>query len=282
MDLFCKTARSLIWHHNHVQWHRNNETYCQKRVSGGFPVAVIPASNMSVLWLSDVDCGPPSALPHSHMLWNNSTRMGTEVHYECYSGYHNVGKGNVSVCTADGVWERPSVLCQGTVTVLTHTLRTSKNIYSAIFSYCIFNSELSEAFPCVCLTWMLLLIEIMCGNPPQLEFTEQIWNHNSGPGSAVFYFCKEGFKYKGGENISMCRVNGQWTHPTMSCQGNWHVVYHETCLLHLIKVFFTLLPHRPFDFTDSLIWACPNCDQLFFFFKIFFSFFISSHRDIVW
>lgn len=44
--------------------------------------------------------------------------MGTEVVYQCNSGYHNVGKGNASICTAAGQWERPSVLCQGTVSAL--------------------------------------------------------------------------------------------------------------------------------------------------------------------
>lgn len=43
--------------------------------------------------------------------------MGSEVVYQCNSGYHNVGKGNISICTAAGLWERSSVLCQGTVTV---------------------------------------------------------------------------------------------------------------------------------------------------------------------
>uniref|UniRef100_A0A3Q3XBI7 Uncharacterized protein n=1 Tax=Mola mola TaxID=94237 RepID=A0A3Q3XBI7_MOLML len=59
-----------------------------------------------------VDCGAPPALPHTHMLWNESSRMGAEVLYRCMSGYHNVGKGNVSVCTAAGQWENPSMLCQ--------------------------------------------------------------------------------------------------------------------------------------------------------------------------
>lgn len=57
------------------------------------------------------------------MLWNNSTMMGTEVVYQCDSGYHNVGKSNASVCTAAGRWERASVLCQGTVTALSNGLR---------------------------------------------------------------------------------------------------------------------------------------------------------------
>lgn len=48
--------------------------------------------------------------------------MGTKVVYQCDSGYHNVGKGNVSVCTAAGKWER-AVLCQGTVTVLSDGIR---------------------------------------------------------------------------------------------------------------------------------------------------------------
>ncbi|XP_040897869.1 sushi domain-containing protein 1 isoform X2 [Toxotes jaculatrix] len=60
----------------------------------------------------EVDCGTPPALPHSHMLWNKSSRIGTVVVYQCNSGYRNVGKGNVSICTAAGNWEEPPVFCQ--------------------------------------------------------------------------------------------------------------------------------------------------------------------------
>ncbi|KAM9360266.1 sushi domain-containing protein 1 isoform 1-T1 [Symphorus nematophorus] len=120
----------------------------------------------------EVDCGSPPALPHSHMLWNKSTRMGTEVLYQCNSGYHNVGKGNVSICTAAGQWETPSMLCQ----------------------------------------------ETLCGSPPIIEYTKQLWNNNSTPGSTVLYFCKEGFYNKGGHNVSICNEHGQWTPPTLTCQ----------------------------------------------------------------
>ncbi|XP_070760467.1 sushi domain-containing protein 1 isoform X1 [Enoplosus armatus] len=120
----------------------------------------------------DVDCGFPPALPHSHMLWNKRSRMGTEVLYQCNPGYHNAGKGNVSVCTAAGQWERPSVFCQ----------------------------------------------ETLCGSPPIIESTEQVWDSNSTPGSTALYFCKEGFHNKGGHNVSICKENGQWTRPTLSCQ----------------------------------------------------------------
>ncbi|XP_068576862.1 sushi domain-containing protein 1 isoform X4 [Cebidichthys violaceus] len=120
----------------------------------------------------EVDCGPPPALPHSHLLWNKSSRMGTEVAYQCNSGYQNVGKGNVSICTSAGQWERPSMLCQ----------------------------------------------EVLCGSPPMMESTEQVWDSHSTPGSTVLYVCKEGFYNKGGLDISMCSENGQWTSPTLSCQ----------------------------------------------------------------
>ncbi|XP_026176823.1 sushi domain-containing protein 1 isoform X2 [Mastacembelus armatus] len=120
----------------------------------------------------EVDCGSPPALPHSHVLWNESSRVGTEVLYQCNSGYHHVGKGNVSVCTAAGQWEGPSVLCQ----------------------------------------------EILCGSPPVIESTEQMWNGNSTPGSTVLYLCKEGFYNKGGHNVSICNESGWWTPPALSCQ----------------------------------------------------------------
>jgi len=74
--------------------------------------------SMSLLWPSEDDCGSPPALPHAHVLWNKSSRVGTNVVYQCNSGYHNVGTGNVSICTSTGQWERPPMLCQGTVIVL--------------------------------------------------------------------------------------------------------------------------------------------------------------------
>uniref|UniRef100_G3PJ58 Sushi domain containing 1 n=1 Tax=Gasterosteus aculeatus aculeatus TaxID=481459 RepID=G3PJ58_GASAC len=121
----------------------------------------------------EVDCGPPPPLPHSHTVWSQSSRMGTEVVYQCNSGFHNVGTGDVSTCTSAGQWEGPSMLCQ----------------------------------------------EIVCGSPPIIESTEQVWDGHSTPGSTVLYVCKEGFYYKDGLNISMCNENGQWTPPTLTCQG---------------------------------------------------------------
>lgn len=71
-----------------------------------------------------------------------------------------------------------------------------------------------------CLWCMLFFVETLCGNPPVIESTEQVWDSNSTPGSTVLYVCKEGFYNQGGDNVSICNENAQWTPPTLSCQGN--------------------------------------------------------------
>ncbi len=193
-----------------------------------FPLSVVSCI-MSLLWLSEVDCGSPPALPHSDMLWNKSTTMGTEVIYQCNYGYHNVGKGNKSICTAAGQWKRPSILCQGTVTVFNHIIlafwKTLSNYF--MFSLCPLNflnwpNWKQSLCPCYMVCCMFLLVETFCGSPPIIESTEQVWNNNSTPGSTVLYFCKEGFYNKGGHNVSVCNEYGQWTTPTLTCQGKYN------------------------------------------------------------
>ncbi|XP_024908928.1 sushi domain-containing protein 1 isoform X2 [Cynoglossus semilaevis] len=119
----------------------------------------------------EVDCGSPPAFPHTRILWNKKSTVGTQVIYQCISGYHNVGKGNVSICDAAGQWEEPHVLCQ-----------------------------------------------VLCGDPPTLPQTGYVWNGSSTHGSTVSYFCKIGFYYSEGENVSLCTVNGSWTKPNILCK----------------------------------------------------------------
>lgn len=71
--------------------------------------------------LVEVDCGVPPPIPHSVMLWDNVSTVGSQVVYQCKSGYRNVGEGNASVCTASGEWDVASLLCQGAVTLVDTT-----------------------------------------------------------------------------------------------------------------------------------------------------------------
>ncbi|XP_051277739.1 sushi domain-containing protein 1 isoform X9 [Dicentrarchus labrax] len=60
----------------------------------------------------EVDCGVPPPIPHSIMLWDNISTVGSQVVYQCNFGYRNTGEGNVSVCTTRGKWDAASLLCQ--------------------------------------------------------------------------------------------------------------------------------------------------------------------------
>ncbi|XP_034397206.1 sushi domain-containing protein 1 isoform X6 [Cyclopterus lumpus] len=180
----------------------------------------------------EVDCGSPAALPHSHVLWNKSSRMGTEVVYQCNSGYHNVGKGNVSICTSAGQWERPPVLCQEAMCGSPPVIESTEQVWDS-------HSTLGSTVLYVCKAgfyykgglnismcnenaqWTpptLLCQEVLCGDPPTLPHTGQVWNGSSSPGSTVTYYCKIGFYHREGNNMSLCSINGYWTKPNISCK----------------------------------------------------------------
>ncbi|XP_055775081.1 sushi domain-containing protein 1 isoform X2 [Salvelinus fontinalis] len=187
----------------------------------------------ATLSCKEVDCSSPPALPNSVMLWNQSTRIGSEVVYQCNSGYYNVGKGNVSVCTANGKWDQTSFICKeitcGDPPMLPHTGQVwngSTNPGSTVLfyckegfyrkgggniSYCTENGFWTKA--------TLSCKEIMCGGPPILPHTGQVWNGSTNPGSTVLFYCKEGFHRERGGGISQCTKDGNWTKATLSCKA---------------------------------------------------------------
>nr|XP_046203723.1 sushi domain-containing protein 1 isoform X4 [Oncorhynchus gorbuscha] len=187
----------------------------------------------ATLSCKEVDCSSPPALPHSVMLWDQSTRIGSEVVYQCNSGYYNVGEGNVSVCTANGQWDQTSFICEeitcGDPPILPHTGQVwngSTNPGSTVLfyckegfhregggniSYCTENGFWTKA--------TLSCKEIMCGGPPILPHTGQVWNGSTNPGSTVLFYCKEGFHRERGGDISKCTKDGNWTKATLSCKA---------------------------------------------------------------
>lgn len=69
-------------------------------------------------------------------------------------------------------------------------------------------------------SWLVLfVVETLCGRPPVIESTEQVWNKSSTPGSTVAYFCKGGFFKDGGHGVSVCSETGQWSVPSLVCTG---------------------------------------------------------------
>lgn len=238
---------------------------------------------MLLLWLSEVDCGSPAAFPYTHILWNESSRMGTKAFYQCITGYHNVGKGNTSVCTASEQWEDPSVICEGI-------------FINLITSFWTFKEHVTPAVNVTCL--LLFLVEILCGSPPVIDSTEQVWDSKTSPGSSVHYVCKVGFYSKGGQNISVCNENGQWTLPTLSCQGKtatWSAGFlffsdkKQLFFCYIVKKIRTVDAwlsclvslNKPSQARESLMWFKQPAAQLFI--KLVFHFCMSQfHNECVY
>ena len=87
-----------------------------------------------------------------------------------------------------------------------------------LFYVCyIFGNSVYNPLSCVC---VFPVPEILCGDPPTLPHTDQVWNGSSTPGSTVTYHCKIGFYHSEGNNVSMCTINGSWTKSNISCKGN--------------------------------------------------------------
>ena len=58
-------------------------------------------------------CGDPPLLPHAGQVWNGSITVGSTVMYYCNGGFYYVTGTNISECSADGYWTKPTVTCEG-------------------------------------------------------------------------------------------------------------------------------------------------------------------------
>ncbi|XP_061907551.1 sushi domain-containing protein 1 isoform X5 [Entelurus aequoreus] len=173
-----------------------------------------------------VHCGPPPPFPHSHMLWNTSSRMGSVVLYQCNSGYLHTGDGNVSTCTAAGRWEGAPVTCQeiscGPPQALPHTnLQWDRSTRpgSAVLYKCMagYYQEGGDDIS-TCLTsgeWatVSLKCKAKCGPVPLLAHSDVVWNNRS----VVVHRCANGYHSWRGSNISLCSSSGVWQTATLQC-----------------------------------------------------------------
>ncbi|XP_071259838.1 sushi domain-containing protein 1 isoform X7 [Salvelinus alpinus] len=181
----------------------------------------------------EVDCGLPPALPHSVMLWNQSTRIGSEVVYQCNSGYYNVGEGNVSVCTAKGQWDQTYFLCEeidcGEPLFISHAKmlwnRTSL-IGSVVYYQCV-EGYYSTSGKCYTECgenglWENIELqceELNCGAPLTLPHTNMLWDNTTVLGSVIEYVCKDGFYQEGRNSLSTCISSGQWGIVSIICKA---------------------------------------------------------------
>ncbi|XP_051924662.1 sushi domain-containing protein 1 isoform X3 [Hippocampus zosterae] len=179
-----------------------------------------------------IDCGSPPTFLHSRMLWNQSSRVGTEVLYQCNSGYHNIGPGSVFICTTAGRWEGASMLCQEVSCGKPHTVPHTGHIWngsstpgSVVNYYCkqgFHHSEGNAVSLCTSKgTWTKPNIsckEVDCGSPPDISHSLLLWDRISTVGSQVAYQCQSGYYSVGEINKTVCTDGGKWDMPSLRCQ----------------------------------------------------------------
>ncbi|XP_061673798.1 sushi domain-containing protein 1 isoform X2 [Syngnathoides biaculeatus] len=179
-----------------------------------------------------IDCGSPPTFAHSHVEWNGSSRVGTEVLYQCNFGYRNIGKSNVFTCTAAGQWEGVTVLCQEILCGQPHTVPHTRHSWngtstpgSIVNYYCkqrLNDSEASSISLCSSNgNWTKPNIsckEVVCGSPPDVSHSIMLWDHVSTVGSQVAYQCQSGYSSVGEINQTVCTDTGKWETPSVWCQ----------------------------------------------------------------
>lgn len=64
------------------------------------------------LMCKEIDCGRPLLIPHTEIIWDNSTTLLSRVFYKCKEGYYFNGERNFSECTLDQKWESITYICK--------------------------------------------------------------------------------------------------------------------------------------------------------------------------
>ncbi|XP_051951134.1 sushi domain-containing protein 1 isoform X8 [Xyrauchen texanus] len=192
----------------------------------------------------EVDCGVPPSQPHSFLLWNNSSNLGSVAHYVCETGYHSKGEGNVSVCNSNAKWSQIYMRCEEIncgpppVFPLTEINWNKTSTLGSVVQYkCKYGlKEEGNKHMSTCTsdgTWEKVSVSCAahCGPPPELPHTEVVWDNNT----AVIHRCVTGYYSHTGSDISMCDIKGKWQIATLHCRElkltiNDLVVINERCL----------------------------------------------------
>ncbi|CAN9512702.1 unnamed protein product [Ophioblennius macclurei] len=180
-----------------------------------------------------VDCGQPVPSEDAVLQTLTGTTFGSKASFSCDDGFLWRGGNTNSVCEADGRWRGPTMVCEEVdcgyppAPLHSHLLwdKSSRMGAEAFYQCDSGYRNVGGGNVSVCTKagqWeepSVFCQEIVCGNPPLIKSTEQVWNNGTAPGSSVIYICKKGCENTGGSNsVSICNENGQWTLPTLSCQ----------------------------------------------------------------
>uniref|UniRef100_A0A8C5FLM2 Sushi domain containing 1 n=1 Tax=Gadus morhua TaxID=8049 RepID=A0A8C5FLM2_GADMO len=252
----CRLTPSLAhaevaWYNSSVTVHRCVDGY---RSSRGSSVSVCGNAGQwqkATLKCIEIQCGEPLSKPHARMLWDNGTRVGSVLHYQCEEGYRpstnrHSPSTNRSVCGEDGQWEESDLRCEelscGTPLIVPGTKPLwdgrssagSKVLYMCSASYYLESGQVGAVSTCSETgEWgqVPLNCRARCGPAPSLAHAEVAW-YNS---SVTVHRCLDGYRSSRGSSVSVCGKAGQWQKATLKCTEvkpavNDLRVFNEKCL----------------------------------------------------
>ncbi|XP_016314739.1 sushi domain-containing protein 1-like [Sinocyclocheilus anshuiensis] len=192
----------------------------------------------------EVDCGIPISLPHSVVLWNNSSCLGSVALYVCEAGFRTVGEGNVSLCNSDAKWSKVNMRCEEINCgpppefPLTDINWNKASTLGSVVQYnCKYGlKQESGKNMTTCTsdgTWEKVSVTCTahCGSAPEVPHAEVAWDNST----AVIHRCVKGHYRHTGSDISICDITGKWQIATLNCKElkltvNNLVVINERCL----------------------------------------------------
>uniref|UniRef100_A0A8C9FZB9 Sushi domain-containing protein n=1 Tax=Pavo cristatus TaxID=9049 RepID=A0A8C9FZB9_PAVCR len=89
----------------------------------------------------EIDCGKPLVIPHTEIIWDNSTTLLSRVFYKCKQGYYFNGERNYSECTLDQKWESITYICKGKYYCRKFLSRHKINCCSKHIKICVRNNN---------------------------------------------------------------------------------------------------------------------------------------------
>ncbi|KAM4616033.1 sushi domain-containing protein 1 isoform 2-T3 [Polymixia lowei] len=179
-----------------------------------------------------IDCGQPPSVKDTVLLSATGTRYGSVAMFGCDDSSVWRSGNNSSVCSADGAWKGPTMVCEELLCGSPPLIKSAEQVWngnstpgSTVLYFCKegFHNKGGNNLS-LCNEnghWTqptLSCQEISCGDPPILPHTGQLWNGSSTPGTKVFYYCKKGVYDKKTNNVSLCTIYGYWTKPNISCK----------------------------------------------------------------
>ncbi|XP_053726529.1 sushi domain-containing protein 1 isoform X5 [Synchiropus splendidus] len=192
----------------------------------------------------EVDCQPPAFIPNSKRLWDGTSHLNSEVHYQCEEGFVTRGLRNYSRCGADGTWEDVDLVCEeiscGPPPTPPHTNLlwdgATRPASMAMYECVTGLYHASGAAVSTCLTsgqWtdVSVVCKAKCGPVPGPAHSEVVWQNTT----VAVHRCVLGFRSWRGHDTSVCSSTGVWLGATLHCVAVQPAISHlslagEKCL----------------------------------------------------